>query len=112
MVAEEDSEVTDLRRILSAAMDLAILAPTGILHFGTVSITMADFSTTAMISSSGTVSSSVLTSQHSGSLGDGTLITIGIPIPIATMATHLPMTTNHHRTGATRHRMEPNIGVI
>ena len=42
MVVGEDSEVTDLRRILSAAMDLAILALIGISGFGImVSFAMA-----------------------------------------------------------------------
>ena len=76
-------------------------------------IAMADFSVIAMISSSGTVSSLVLTSRHSVSLGGGggTLITTGIRIPMPTLATHLPIVTNHHRTVATLHRMEPNVGV-
>ena len=113
MVVGEDSEVTDLRRILSAAMDLTILALTVILHFGiTDSITMAGFSTIAMISSSGTISSSVLTSQRSDTPGGGIPITIGILILMATMTTRIPITTNHHRIVATRHRMELNTGAI
>ena len=57
MAVGEDSEVTDLRRILSAAVDLAILALIGISDFGImVSFAMADFSAIVMISSSGTVS--------------------------------------------------------
>ena len=108
----EDSEVTDLRRILSAAMDLVILALIGISDFFiTVSIAMADFSAIAMISSSGIVSSSVLTSRRSDSLGGGTLTT-GMPIPMRIMATHILTTTHHHHTGTILRRMEPNIGVI
>ena len=113
MVVGEDSEVTDLRRILSAAMDLVVLARTGILHFGiTVSIAMAGFSTIAMISFSGTISSSALILQHSDTLGGGIRTTIGIPTPMATTATHIRMITNHHRTLATLRRMEPSIGAI
>ena len=113
MVVGEDSEVTDLRRILSAAMDLAILALIGISDFGImVSFAMADFSAIAMISSSGTVSLLVLTSLPSDSPGGGILITTGIRIPMPIMATHILPTTHHHRTQATPHRTEPNIGAI
>ena len=121
MAVGEDSEVTDLRRILSAAMDLAILVLTGISPpFITVliemadffMIEMADFFVIEMISSSGTVSLSVLTSRRSDFLGGGTLMTTGIRIPMPIMATHILPTTRHHRTRATPHRMEPNIGVI
>ena len=112
MAVEEDSEVTDLRRILSAAMDLAILALIGISDFGImVSFAMADFSAIAMISSSGTVSLLVLTSRPSDSLGGG-ILTTGIRIPMPIMATHILPTTHHHRTQATPHRTEPNIGAI
>jgi len=112
MVVGEDSVVTDSRRILSVAMDLAILALTGILHFfttGSIAIGIAGFSAIAMISFSGIVSSLVLTSRHSDTLGGGTRMTIGIPTP---MPTHIPMITNHHQTGVTLQRMEPNIGAI
>jgi hypothetical protein len=113
MAVEEDSEVTDLRRILSAAMDLAILALIGISDFGImVSFAMAGFSAIVMISSSGTVSLLVLTSRRSDFLGGGTLMTTGIRIPMPTMAIHLPIVMNQHRTVPTLHRMEPNIGVI
>jgi hypothetical protein len=121
MAVGEDSEVTDLRRILSAVMDLVILVLTGISPpFITVLIAMADFFMIAMadffviemISSSGTVSLSVLTSRRSDFLGGGTLMTTGIRIPMPTMAIHLPIVMNQHRTVPTLHRMEPNIGVI
>ena len=112
MAVGEDSEVTDLRRILSAAMDLAILALIGISDFGImVSFAMADFSAIAMISSSGTVSLLVLTSRRSDSLGGG-ILTTGIRIPMSIMATHIPTITHHHHTGTILPSMEPNIGVI
>lgn len=112
MAAGEDSGVTDLRRILSATMDLTISALTGILDFSiTVSFAMADFSVIAMISFSGTVSSLVLTSPHSDSLGGG-ILTTGMRIPMPIMATNILTTTHHHRTGTILRRMEPNIGVI
>jgi hypothetical protein len=112
MVVGEDSEVTDLRLILSAAMDLAVLALIGISDFGImVSFAMADFSAIAMISSSGTVSLLVLISPHSDSL-DGGILTTGIRIPTPTMATHILTTTHHRRTVTTLPRMEPNIGAI
>jgi hypothetical protein len=120
MVGEE-WEVTQWRHILSAAMDLATLVPTGIWPpFITVSIAMADFFmiemadffVIEMISSSGTVSLLVLTSRRSDFLGGGTLMTTGIRIPMPTMAIHLPIVMNQHRTVPTLHRMEPNIGVI
>jgi len=113
MVVGEDSEVTGLGRILSAAMDLTILAHTGILDFFiTVSIAMAGFSAIGMISFSGIISLLALTLRHSDTLAGGTRMTIGIPSPMATMATHIPMITNHPRPGAILHRMEPNIGAI
>jgi hypothetical protein len=113
-------EVMEWHRILPAVVDLAALVQTGISHFFiTISITaagfsmiaMADFSVIAMISSSGTVSSLVLTSRHLDSLAGGTLMTTPIRIPIPTMTTRLPLVTNHRHTAATLHRMEPNIGV-
>ena len=108
----EDSEVTDLRRILSAAMDLTISALIGISDFGImVSFAMADFSAIAMISSSGTVSLLVLTSRRSDSRAGG-IPTIGIRIPMPTMVTQLPLVTTPHRTAAILQLMEPNIGVI
>ena len=111
MAVGEDSEVTDLRRILSAATDLAVLALTRIGDFGiTVSFTMADFSAIAMISSSGTVSLLLLTSRRSDSLGGG-ILTIGMRIPMLITATHILTTTHHHHTGTILRRMEPNIGV-
>ena len=111
MVVGEDSEVTDLRPILSAAMDLAVLVLIGISDFRImVSFATADFSVIVMISSSGTVSSLVLTSRRSDSLGG--ILTTGIRIPMAIMATHILTTTHHHHTGTILRRMEPNIGVI
>ena len=111
MAVGEDSEVTDLRRILSAAMDLAILVLIGISDFFiTVSFAMADFFVIT-ISSLDTVSSLVLTSRHSDSPGGGTLMMTGTRIPMLTMATLIPIVTNHQRTVVTRHRMESNIGV-
>ena len=111
MAVEEDSEVTDLRRILSAAMDLAILALIGISDFGImVSFAMAGFSAIVMISSSGTVSLLVSTSRPSDSLGGG-ILTIGIRIPKLITATHILTITHHHHTGTILRRMEPNIGV-
>jgi hypothetical protein len=111
MAAGEDSEVTDLRRILSAAMDLAILALIGISDLGImVSFAMADFSAIVMISSSGTVSLLVLTSRPSDSLGG--ILTTGMRIPMPIMATQILTTTHHHHTETILRRMEPNIGVI
>ena len=108
----EDSGVMDLRRILSAAMDLAVLALIGISDLGImISFMTADFSTIVTISSSGTVSLLVLTSRPSDSLGGG-IPTTGIRIPMPIMATHILTTTHHHRTRTTLHRMEPNIGAI
>ena len=86
-----DWEVMEWHHILSAVVDLAVLVQTAISHFFiTISITAADFSVIAMISSSGTVSSLVLTSRHLDSLAGGTLITTRIRIPMPTMATRLP----------------------
>lgn len=111
MVVGEDSEVTDLRPILSAAMDLAVLVLIGISDFRImVSFATADFSVIVMISSSGTVSSLVLTLRRSDSLGG--ILTTGIRIPMPIMATHILTTTHHHRTRTTLHGMEANIGAI
>ena len=112
MVVGEDSEVTDLPPILSAAMDLAVLVLIGISDFRImVSFATADFSVTVMISSSGTVSLLVLTLRRSDSLGGG-ILTTGIRIPMPNMATRILTTTLHHRRRTTLHPLEPNIGAI